>query len=312
MALSLALLCDSSHVVQMQSKVQSYSMDMRHGVTAIINKTGLSRYMALKLIEAFDLDHEILWSGIGSKRNLSDVIPEIDLLCPQYKHCLLSPVSLTPRWLYKLDFDALCQTPLEHYAGDTMSPITRFVDTVFRDFLHIPRRGSHVWSWNNGIGSMMSASAVSLITESECSYPEVWAVGFSWKTIFSVLAHTVPIWLGGRGAADQWRSMGFDVFDDIVNHDYQYAPTLFQRCWQAVNLNRELLQDKAQLSKLKLQLAPRFKYNHLLLYQDVIGQYWYQKFSEWPKQHRQALWQTLRSSTEYELKQRAKGIKSYV
>jgi hypothetical protein len=159
---------------------------------------------------------------------------------------------------------------------------------------------------------MMSASTVSLITESECTHPELSAVGFSWKTIFSVMAHTIPLWLGGRGAADQWRNLGFDVFDDIVNHDYQYAPTLFQRCWQAVNLNHKLLQDQDQLSRLKLQLQPRFQYNHELLYQDVIGQHWYKKFQEWPKHHRQALWQSLSFMNEYELQRQAKGIKNYV
>ena len=45
------------------------------------------------------------------------------------------------------------------------------------------------------------------------------------------------------GCADAMRGMGLDVFDDIIDHSYQYKPTLIERCYWAFANNLELLTD---------------------------------------------------------------------
>jgi hypothetical protein len=309
--LSLALLCDSRHLLQFKNKTQSYNKHVNHSVTAVINKTGLGRYMTLKLIEIFGLDHDIMWSGIGASHDFGEVIQEIDSVCPEHKTQILAPIALQPKWFYPPEAHVSQQVSLEHWIDDR-NPVSAFVESVIRDYCGIPRRGSHVWSWNNSIGSMMSGSAVCFITESECMRSKISTVGFSWKSIFTVMAHTIPIWIGARGAADQWRNMGFDVFDDIVNHEYQYAPTEFQRCWQAVYLNQHLLQDASRLRELKAQLEPRFNHNHSLLHQDVLGMRWYLNFSDWPQSQKIDFWQKINRLEGLEIRQQASGIKKYL
>jgi len=79
---------------------------------------------------------------------------------------------------------------------------------------------------------------LSLITEpayyeKECIVTE--------KTLMAIYAGTVPIWVGGWRIPDYMASMGFDVFDDIVDHSYQNNPDPEQRCNLAIELNLELL-----------------------------------------------------------------------
>jgi hypothetical protein len=63
------------------------------------------------------------------------------------------------------------------------------------------------------------------------------------KTIMSIYAGTIPIWVGGWRIADYMRNQGFDVFDDIIDHSYQNIPDPWDRCYYAIERNIELLQN---------------------------------------------------------------------
>jgi hypothetical protein len=304
-SVSMALLCDWIHIQKFKSHTKKFDITAKHSVSTVINKAKLPQYIILKMIEIFDLDHDIFWSGLGRKRDMCDVLNEVNTLLPKYRTQLLAPISHKPKWFRPIDFEPLAS--VEHF--EYHSVLAGVLERFCRILLQQPFRGSHVWSWNNGLGQTMSAAAVSLIGESECTNPNVRTVGFSWKTLFSVLAHTMPVWVGGRGAADQWRSMGFDVFDDIINHDYQHADTVFQRCWQAVYLNRELLQDKHRLCQLKTHLHERFQRNVDLLYQDTVGQHWIKTYSEWCTRDQQQFLHAVLRVPEYDVRQGAKYLK---
>lgn len=81
---------------------------------------------------------------------------------------------------------------------------------------------------------------ISLITEPAFYEPETIVTE---KTLMSVWGGTLPIWVGGWRIADHMRSQGFDVFDDIVDHSYQCLPNAWDRAYQAVKSNLELLQN---------------------------------------------------------------------
>tara|TARA_B110000503_G_scaffold131337_1_gene205791 strand:- start:38 stop:967 length:930 start_codon:yes stop_codon:yes gene_type:complete len=108
-------------------------------------------------------------------------------------------------------------------------------------------------------------TCISLITEpayyeKECIVTE--------KTLMALYAGTVPIWVGGWRIPDYMSSMGFDVFDDIVDHSYQNNPDAGQRCNLAIERNIKLLTN-FELTYSKLDRS-RLQHNYDLLQQNVF------------------------------------------
>jgi hypothetical protein len=113
--------------------------------------------------------------------------------------------------------------------------------------------------------TIFEPTCISLITEpayyeKECIVTE--------KTLMALYAGTIPIWAGGWRIPDYMTSMGFDVFNDIVDHSYQNAPDHKQRCDLAIERNLELLTNfdlaYSKLDKVRLQ------HNYDLLQQNVF------------------------------------------
>lgn len=63
------------------------------------------------------------------------------------------------------------------------------------------------------------------------------------KTLMSIWAGTLPIWVGGWRIPDLMRSQGFDVFDDIIDHSYQCLPRAWDRVYRAIESNLAILQN---------------------------------------------------------------------
>lgn len=64
------------------------------------------------------------------------------------------------------------------------------------------------------------------------------------KTLNMILGCNFPILLCGRDSVKHLESLGFDVFRDIVNHDYDSVDDPMQRLRLAVDLNKRLLVDQ--------------------------------------------------------------------
>jgi hypothetical protein len=60
------------------------------------------------------------------------------------------------------------------------------------------------------------------------------------KTVFAWLAMQVPIIIGYPGIVAHARSLGFDMFDDVVDHSYDHYPN-HTRVQAAIELNRKIL-----------------------------------------------------------------------
>jgi hypothetical protein len=127
--------------------------------------------------------------------------------------------------------------------------------------------------------TMFEPSYISLITEP--LYHEH-ATFITEKTIMAIYGGTVPIWIGGYGTADRMRNLGFDVFGDLVDHSYQYEQYPFDRCYQAVNKNLSILQNKTQLQDFLKKNRSRFEQNlNLLIKHKILTRVCLEKIKEY-------------------------------
>jgi hypothetical protein len=113
--------------------------------------------------------------------------------------------------------------------------------------------------------TVFEPACVSLITEP--AYYEKETI-VTEKTLMALYAGTIPIWVGGWRIADYMASMGFDVFNDIVDHSYQSEPDPELRCNYAVERNLELLTN-FDLAFVSIELT-RLQHNYDLLQQNVF------------------------------------------
>jgi hypothetical protein len=88
--------------------------------------------------------------------------------------------------------------------------------------------------------NIFEPSCISLITEPSFLERETMHTE---KTIMSIYAGTLPIWVGGWRLASTLRGMGFDVFDDIIDHSYEHMEDPWDRAYYAIERNIRLLKD---------------------------------------------------------------------
>lgn len=78
---------------------------------------------------------------------------------------------------------------------------------------------------------------INIVTETQ--YTESPGI-ISEKTLFALLARQIPIFIGYRGMVEDCRRLGFDVFDDVVDHGYDDLED-HERWRCALELNEQLL-----------------------------------------------------------------------
>ena len=103
---------------------------------------------------------------------------------------------------------------------------------------HLQGLSGNVDIWNNVLCNNFSQSTFSLITE-----PEFWEKGggISEKYLMTLYGHCMPIFCSGYKIPDTLVDAGFDVFSDLINHDYQYLNNPVERVLSALDLNKDLL-----------------------------------------------------------------------
>lgn len=110
-------------------------------------------------------------------------------------------------------------------------------------------------------------TCVSLITEPCYLEREVMITE---KTVMAMYAGTLPVWIGGWRLPDAMRDLGFDVFDDIVDHSYSTLANADDRLDQALKLNHHLLTDLDLVRDFLVQNHQRLQHNVDLLEQNVF------------------------------------------
>lgn len=81
------------------------------------------------------------------------------------------------------------------------------------------------------------------------------------KFIQCVFGMCFPIIIGTRKNVELYRTMGYDMFDDIIDHSYDYEPNPFYRMKMAIDLNIEILTNKKLALNLYYKNEDRLKAN---------------------------------------------------
>jgi hypothetical protein len=207
-----------------------------------INKKQINRHLLIKLVEWFGLSsYDYSWSGIGKSFDLSLILTDVGACSsnPGFRDCLLSDIKIPEKFL--------------HITNSSISSVNE---------ANVSKYGSNRAVWEKVLRPIFGISAVSLISESVA-----WdrAAQFTEKTAFAVMSETFPIWVGGYGMAEEWKRMGFDIFDDIIDHGYQYRDSLLERCYYAFFDNLDLLQDLELVDNLRKNNQARLAKNKVNL-----------------------------------------------
>lgn len=115
--------------------------------------------------------------------------------------------------------------------------------------------------------TVFEPSCISLITEPAFFERETIHTE---KTIMAIYGGTIPIWVGGWRLPDYLKTMGFDVFDDLVDHSYQNMPDAMDRCYFAIERNLDLLRDFDRVKEFIANNHARFEHNVQLLLKNVF------------------------------------------
>lgn len=99
--------------------------------------------------------------------------------------------------------------------------------------------------------NVFEPSCISLITETVCIEREA---HITEKTVMSVYGGTIPIWVGGWRCADAMQILGFDIFEDIVDHSYQKLENPWDRVEKSIYLNQNLLTTFTMTDKILARL----------------------------------------------------------
>lgn len=110
-------------------------------------------------------------------------------------------------------------------------------------------------------------TCVSLITEPCYLEREIMITE---KTVMAIYAGTLPIWVGGWRLPDAMRDLGFDVFDDIIDHSYSQLSDPVSRLDQALTKNLALLTDFDTVHEFVQRNQHRLQHNLDLITQNVF------------------------------------------
>ena len=89
------------------------------------------------------------------------------------------------------------------------------------------------------------------------------------KTQNSILGRCFPIWISPMGTVKYLRQLGLDVFDDIVNHEYDNEEHPIKRLKMAIDNNYKLLTDKERVKVLWSSNVERFNNNIVFIQQKL-------------------------------------------
>lgn len=117
---------------------------------------------------------------------------------------------------------------------------------------------NNVYNFKRCLSNYYKNTFVEII--SETSYTES-CFNLTEKTLNSVYGCCFPILLCSKGSVAFLRNMGLDVFDDVVNHDYDIIADPAIRLETAIKDNIELLTNNEKTKQLWIQNKNRFQQN---------------------------------------------------
>lgn len=223
--------------------------EVTHCANFAINKYQLNRFLCLKLSQWFNIDCEYSWSGmIDQERNSK----HLDLI----QQALHTDSSWYTRDLYNH-----LTVPLQDY-GPCWVAMPHDKPSLDRIVGLNPRLMGQLW--HSGLEHKILHSAVSILTETDY---DNFGMIFTEKTSFALAGLTFPIWLNCAGMPDLWKNYGFDIFDDVIDHSYQYETNFVKRFYLAFANNLPILTDRQVAANAKAKHLTRLLNNKQRLFE---------------------------------------------
>lgn len=226
-----------------------------------LNKKQINRFILIKLVEYFEFNsYDYTWSGYGRGFDLAPALEQIHAFDQDidFQKFIYSPITLPEKWIR---FSERNHDELDNSHGA------------------IQDHGGNSWTWLNGLSELYSHGAVNLIGES-IQYDR--SICFTEKTLYAMLGRCFPIWVGGYAQAQAFENLGLDSFSDVIDHDYQWAPTLIERCYQAVKLNYKILSDVNHARAVREQHWDRLTANAQWIYSEKLVEHNNHLIARWP------------------------------
>lgn len=166
--------------------------------------------------------------------------------------------------------------------------VLRFLDSGIRDrgavsyieTRHVPPSHRHQfplvldghqieWAQGHELIQELAVSAVNVITESSYEpkpgsdfFETHHLPGFTEKTFKSIFLSQFPIWLSPYGTVRCYRELGFDAFDDVIDHSYDLEQDPVRRIDMVVEqVQRIADMSLSQLDQMRRDRLDRFQHN---------------------------------------------------
>ena len=145
---------------------------------------------------------------------------------------------------------------------------TKILDPYpFPFLLHTDRKfEDHPLDFQDYAGDNLFQSLVSVINETNDFDNNI--IQLSEKSFKHFAWHQIPIFNASKGHVEVVRSLGFDVFDDIIDHSYDVAPNSHLQELKILSVIAKFLKDYptlADVNKLRRHIFPRLQANNELL-----------------------------------------------
>jgi hypothetical protein len=121
-----------------------------------------------------------------------------------------------------------------------------------------PTPNDNVYNFTTKLTPLYQNSLVEFVGETSFLSPSFLITE---KFLNSVYGCNFPILVSGLGSVAHLRNIGFDMFDDIIDHGYDLLPHPFDRIIAAVDDNKKLLVDNDYVKNLWRINRPRFEHN---------------------------------------------------
>lgn len=120
------------------------------------------------------------------------------------------------------------------------------------------KNNDNIFNFNQHLRDKYKNSFVEIITESSYAAPSFMLTE---KTHHSFYAFNFPILISGAGAVSHLRDVGFDMFDDVIDHSYDLITNPFDRIISAIDNNHRLLVDSDYAKQKWQENKHRFESN---------------------------------------------------
>ena len=154
----------------------------------------------------------------------------------------------------RLSFGSGAQAGLDQYRNVVGCDLPLLVDGILTD------RVKEFDVANPEFHSCLFNIAAETSSQSEANWRSVFLTEKTWKAI---MQRQIPIWYGVPGLVEHVRSLGFDTFDDILDHHYDAIQDETQRHQSVFDLIVQLNQQYSlgDCQTLRQQLQPRLEAN---------------------------------------------------